>query len=120
MVVRSPFARAFHAALLLLLLSTAASAQSVISGQVRDTSGAVLPGVGVDASSPVLIEKLRSVVTDDQGRYSIVDLRPGTYKIVFSLSGFATFVRDNVELPANFNATVNADLSIGALEETVT
>src|SRR5689334_18174982 len=98
MVVRSARVHAFHAALLLLLLSTVASAQSVISGQVRDTSGAVLPGVAVEASSPVLIEKVRSVVTDDQGRYAIVDLRPGTYKVVFSLTGFATFERNGLEL----------------------
>src|SRR4051812_28695142 len=120
MVVRSTCAHAFHAALLLLVLSTVASAQSVISGQVRDTSGAVLPGVAVEASSPVLIEKVRSVVTDDQGRYSIVDLRPGTYKVVFSLTGFATFERNGLELPANFDATINVEMKVGALEETVT
>jgi hypothetical protein len=113
-------ARLLPAMLLVLVFSTMASAQSVISGLVRDTSGGVLPGVSVEASSPVLIEKVRSVVTDDQGRYSIVDLRPGIYKVVFTLPGFSTLQRDGVELPANFNASVNVELSVGALEETVT
>ena len=103
-----------------LSVSTAASAQSVISGLVRDTSGAVLPGVSVEASSPVLIEKARSVVTDVQGRYSIIDLRPGVYRVVFTLTGFSTLQRDGIELPANFNASVNVEMSVGALEETVT
>src|SRR5205823_13103807 len=97
-----------------------ASAQSAISGLVTDTSGAVLPGVTVEASSPVLIEKVRSVVTDSQGRYSVVDLRPGAYKVTFTLPGFSSFVRDHIELPANFNATVNAELAVGSVEETIT
>ena len=81
-----------------LALPSLAGAQSAFSGVVRDTSGAVLPGVTVEASSPVLIEKSRSVVTDGEGRYTIVDLRPGTYKLTFTLTGFATLVRDAVEL----------------------
>src|SRR5213593_3780226 len=85
----------------LLWWPSIAAAQSQISGQVKDESGAVLPGVNVEAASPVLIEKVRSAVTDDQGRYTIVDLRPGTYKMTFSLTGFTTFVRDGVELPSN-------------------
>ena len=109
-----------RAVLTLLVFSSAAHAQSAISGLVRDTSGGVLPGVSVEASSPVLIEKVRSVVTDDQGRYTIVNLRPGVYKVAFSLSGFATFAREAVELPSNFTATINADMKVGSLEETVT
>ena len=105
---------------LLLLAPAVASAQSAISGIVRDTSGAVLPGVTVEASSPVLIEKIRTVVTDGEGRYSIVDLRPGTYTVVFTLTGFNTFRREGIELPANFTMTINADLRVGALEESVT
>jgi uncharacterized protein (DUF2141 family) len=68
-----------------LLVPSAATAQqtSAIAGIVRDTSGAVLPGVTVEAASPALIEKVRTVVTDDQGRYNIVDLRPGTYAVTF-------------------------------------
>jgi hypothetical protein len=80
----------------------------------------VLPGVTVEATSPVLIEKVRSNVTDEQGRYRIVDLRPGTYRLTFALTGFATVVRDGVELPGNFTATINVDLKVGALEETLT
>src|SRR5262245_5205550 len=85
-------------------------AQSQFNGQARDESGAVLPAVTVEAASPVLIEKVKSAVTDDQGRYTIVDLRPGTYKLTFTLAGFASVVRDGVELPANFAATINADM----------
>src|SRR6266571_7925174 len=85
------------------VVASAARAQqtSAIAGVVRDTSGAVLPGVTVEAASPVLIEKVRTVVTDDQGRYNIVDLRPGVYRVSFTLGGFATFVRDGIELPSN-------------------
>src|SRR5437773_11090068 len=99
-----------------VFLPVVATAQSTISGSVRDTSGGVLPGVSVEASSDVLIERTRSVVTDEQGRYSIVDLRPGTYKVVFTLQGFSRLQRDGIELPANFNASVNVELSVGALE----
>src|SRR5687768_10976207 len=91
----------------LLLAPTVALAQSVIAGQVRDNTGAVLPGVAVEASSPVLIEKSRAVVTDGEGRYSIVNLRPGVYQVSFALAGFTTVVRSDLELPADFTATVN-------------
>jgi hypothetical protein len=103
-----------------LLLPITARAQSQFTGQVRDESGAVLPGVLVEASSPALIEKSKSAVTDDQGRYTIVDLRPGVYRVAFTLTGFSTIVREGVELPSNFVATINADLKVGSLEETVT
>src|SRR5215510_3897198 len=102
------------------LLPTFAWAQSSITGVVRDTSGAVLPGVTVEASSPALIERVRSTVTDDQGRYRIVDLRPGTYTVTFALTGFTTSKREGLDLRAEFTATVNADLAVGTLEETVT
>src|SRR5512143_3965661 len=82
----------------LILFPLAASAQSAFTGLVRDESGGVLPGVTVEAASPVLIEKVRTGVTDETGRYRIVDLRPGTYTLTFSLTGFATVVRDKVEL----------------------
>ena len=108
------------ATLLFMLAPAIASAQSAISGIVRDTSGAVMPGVSVEASSDVLIEKVRGVVTDGEGRYSIVDLRPGTYNVVFTLQGFNAFRREGIELPANFTATINAELRVGALEESVT
>ena len=103
-----------------LLLPAFAWAQSSITGVVRDGSGAVLPGVTVEAASPALIEKVRSTVTDDQGRYRIVDLRPGTYTVTFALTGFSTSKREELELRAEFTATVNADLAVGALEETIT
>jgi hypothetical protein len=101
-------------------LPTSAFAQSAIAGVVKDTSGAVLPGVTVEASSPVLIEKSRSATTDSEGRYQIIDLRPGIYTVTFSLEGFNAFKRDGIDLPSNFTAPVNADLTVGSLQETVT
>lgn len=97
-----------------------ATAQSAIAGVVRDQSGLGLPGVGVEVSSPVLIEGTRSGVTDDHGQYRIVDLRPGTYRVIFTLAGFNTFTREGLELPAAFTATINAEMTIGALEENIT
>jgi len=106
--------------LVMLALPTAAFAQAAITGVVRDASGAVLPGVTVEAASPVLIEKIRSVFSDSTGQYRIVDLRPGTYTLTFTLPGFTTVKRDGIELTGDFVASVNADLRIGSLEETVT
>src|SRR5499427_4809053 len=100
-----------------------AAAQGVlasITGVVKDTSGAVLPGVTVEAASSVLIEKTRSAVTDGSGQYRIVDLRAGTYSVTFTLTGFATVKREGIELSGSFVATVNADMKVGALEETIT
>ena len=94
----------------LLLLPGAASAQSSITGVVRDTSGAVLPGVTVEASGLALIEGSRTAVTDNQGAYRVVDLRPGVYTVSFTLSGFSTLRREGLDLPAEFTATVNGDL----------
>ena len=104
----------------LLLLPSAAYAQAAITGVVKDTSGAVLPGTTVEAASPVLIEKVRSVVSDGTGQYRIVDLRSGTYTVTFSLPGFSTVKREGIELSGSFVATVNGDLKVGALEETIT
>jgi hypothetical protein len=105
---------------LLVLVPAAAFAQASITGVVRDTSGAVMPGVTVEASSPVLIEKSREAVTDSSGLYRIVDLRPGTYTITFGLTGFTTVKREGVELTGTFVATINADLKVGAIAETIT
>src|SRR5687767_4257184 len=104
----------------LLLLSTPAFAQPAVAGIVRDSSGAILPGVNVEAASPALIEKSRSVVTDGTGQYRIVDLKPGTYAVTFTLSGFSTVRREGIELTGAGVTTINADLRVGALEETVT
>ena len=91
-----------------------------IAGVVRDTSGGVLPGVTVEAASPALIEKVRTAVTDAEGRYNIIDLRPGTYSVTYTLAGFNVFKRDGILLNAGFTATVNVDMQVGALEETIT
>jgi carboxypeptidase family protein len=103
-----------------LLMPAMAWAQSSITGTVRDESGAVLPGVTVEAASPALIEGARVAVTDSQGLYRIVDLRPGVYSVTFTLTGFRTLKRDGLELPAEFTATVNSELAVGSLEETIT
>jgi hypothetical protein len=103
----------------LALWPAAARAQSAIAGVARDSSGAVLPGVTVEVASDALIEKVRAVTTDGQGQYKIVDLRPGVYSVTFSLPGFSTFKRDAVELPTNFTATINGEMKVGALEETI-
>lgn len=105
----------------LLLAPAIARAQSSgIAGVVRDSSGGVLPGVTVEATSPALIEKSRSAITDSQGRYNIVDLRTGVYTVTFTLPGFSTVRREQIELATAFTATVNADLRVGSLEETIT
>lgn len=109
-------------AVVMLLLPGRSTAQqaSGIAGTVRDTSGGVLPGVTVEAASPALIEKVRTAVTDSDGRYNIVDLRPGAYSVTFTLTGFNTLKRDGVTITAGFTASVNADMQVGALEETIT
>src|SRR5262245_60995545 len=88
------------------LLPSPAHAQGSITGVVRDTSGAVLPGVTVEAASPALIEKVRSVVTDGTGQYRIENLRPGTYTVTFALTGFSTLKRDGVEMSGSFAAVI--------------
>jgi hypothetical protein len=104
----------------LVLLPAAAFAQSSITGTVKDASGAILPGVTVEAASPVLIEKVKTAVTDSTGTYRIVDLRPGTYTVTFTLTGFSPVKREGYVLAADFVATLNADLKVGGLEETIT
>lgn len=104
----------------LVMCPTAAWAQSAIAGSVSDATGSVLPGVTVEASSPALIEKTRTVFTDGSGLYTVVDLRPGVYQVTFKLAGFNTVVRNGVDLPSSFTATVNASLTVGSIEESVT
>jgi hypothetical protein len=108
------------AILVCVLLPSLASAQASIQGVVKDTSGAVLPGVTVEAASPVLIEKVRTVVTDGNGRYNLVDLRPGAYAVTFTLAGFNTIKRDGITLSGSGAAVVDVELRVGALEETIT
>lgn len=118
--MRTFFSRSSLVLLALLLCPVSVFAQAAITGVVRDASGAAMSGVTVDAASPVLIEKVRSAVTDDTGQYRIVDLRPGTYSVTFWQPGFSTVLRDGIELSGTFVATVNADLKVGAIEETIT
>jgi hypothetical protein len=93
---------------------------TAIAGSVRDTSGGVLPGVTIEASSPALIERSRTVVSDANGLYRIIDLRPGTYIVTFTLAGFNTARREGIELVAGFTAPLNMVMTVGALEETIT
>lgn len=95
------------------------AAQSVVTGVVRDSTGAVLPGVTVEAASDALIERVRTATTDDAGQYRIENLRPGTYVVTFSLIGFTTVKREGLQLPASFTATANAEMQVGDLQETV-
>jgi hypothetical protein len=106
--------------LVVLLLPATAFAQASLTGTVRDGSGAVLPGVTVEASSPALIEKARSAVTDGSGQYRIVDLAPGTYSLTFSLAGFSTVKRDNIQLTGTQVATIPIEMRVGGIEETIT
>jgi carboxypeptidase family protein len=105
---------------LLVVGPSTAFAQASITGIVKDTSGGVLPGVTVEASSPVLIERVRTAVADSAGTYRIINLGPGTYTLTFTLPGFGTVKREGIELTGNFVATVNGELKVGTLEETVT
>jgi hypothetical protein len=97
------------AAAILAALPGLARAQAAITGTVKDTSGAVLPGVAVEATSPALIEKVRSAVTDGTGQYRIVDLRPGNYSVTFSLQGFSSVKRDGIELTGTFTASIRGE-----------
>jgi hypothetical protein len=106
--------------LLTIVLPTISAAQSTLAGVVKDSSGAVLPGVTVEASSPALIEKTRTATSDGTGQYQIVDLRPGTYSITFSLSGFQTVSREGVEVSGAGVITINADMGVGGLTERLT
>jgi len=102
------------------LAPIAAYAQASITGVVKDTSGAVLPGVTVEVASPALIEKTRSSVTDGSGLYQIISLPPGAYTVTFTLTGFNTVKREGIELTGSFIATINADMKVGAISETIT
>src|SRR5687768_11543205 len=113
-------ARTGAAVLCLVLLPAMAFAQASIAGIVRDTSGAVLPGVTVEAASPALLEKVRTAVTDGNGQYRIEALRPGPYTVTFTLTGFNVVKREGIQLSGSFTASVDADMRVGTLEETIT
>ena len=112
--------RVFAGIVCVALLPVAAYAQASITGTVKDASGAVLPGVTVEAASPALIEKVKTAATNEAGQYRIENLRPGVYTVTFTLSGFATVKREAIELSGTFVATVNAEMRVGTVEETVT
>src|SRR5687767_14927988 len=113
-------ARAIAAAAWVLLLPSMSWAQASVAGVVRDSSGGVLPGVTVEASSPALIEKVRTAVTDSNGQYRITNLPPGTYTVRFSLAGFSSNIQEALMLTTGFTATISPELRVGALQETVT
>src|SRR5215218_925095 len=100
-----------------LLAPASVFAQATLTGTVRDASGGVLPGVTVEAASPALIEKTREAVTDGSGQYRIIDLRPGTYTLTFTLPGFITVKRDAIELSGSQTITIVVDMKVGGLEE---
>ena len=104
----------------LLIVPAAVYAQASIAGTVKDTSGAVLPGVTVEAASPVLIEKTRSVVSDGSGQFKIVDLRPGPYTVTFTLTGFNIVKREGIELTGSFTASFAIEMKVGTVQETIT
>jgi len=108
------------ASVVIMMSAAPALPQSgAITGVVKDASGAVLPGVTVEASSPILIEKVRAAVTDGDGQYRMLSMPAGTYAVRFVLPGFAAVSR-TVELPSGFTATIDADLRVGSVEETIT
>jgi hypothetical protein len=104
----------------LVAFPSLAHAQATLSGTVRDTSGAVLPGVTVEAASPALIERVRTATSDGSGQYRITELPPGTYALTFSLSGFGSVRRDAVTVSGSGVIPINVELRVGALAETIT
>src|SRR4051812_21859222 len=104
----------------LALGQSAAFAQATIAGVVRDASGAVLPGVTVEAASPALIEKVRNAVSDGTGRYRIEDLRPGEYTVTFTLAGFASVRREALQVSGSAVIAVDAEMRVGGVQETIT
>ena len=108
------------AAIALVVITPALAAAQSITGLVRDTSGAVLPGVTVEASSPALIEKVRTAVSDSAGQYRIENLTPGRYTVTYTLPGFVTVAREGMDVMSGVTITLNADMRVGGLQETIT
>src|SRR5262245_65367368 len=102
------------------LLSAATARAQTIAGVVKDDSGAVMPGVTVEVSSPALIEKTRTAFTDGSGQYKVVSLSPGVYTVTFTLPGFSTVKREGIELSTDFTANVSVELKVGSLEAHIT
>ena len=109
----------WQTALVVALMPSLGYAQATLAGVVKDSSGAVLPGVTVEATSPALIEKTRSTITDGTGQYQIVDLRPGVYALKFSLQGFTTVQREGVQVSGSGAIAINADMRVSAVQETI-
>ena len=103
-----------------VFLPAVAYAQASVAGTVKDPSGAVLPGVTVEAASAALIEKVRTAVSDGTGQFRIEDLRPGTYTVTFTLTGFSTVKREGIELTGSFTASLNVEMKVGSVAETIT
>src|SRR5713226_2733702 len=114
------FKRSMLVAIVAALVTATAGQAQTIAGTVRDATGAVMPGVTVEAASPALIEKVRSAASDGAGQYRIVNLSPGIYTVTFALAGFTSVKREGIELTDNFTATINAEMRLGTLEETIT
>ena len=110
----------FALVLAVLLLTPSVTSAQAIGGTVTDPSGSVLPGVTVEVKSPALIEQVRTAFTNGAGQYQIIELRPGTYSVTFTLPGFGTLVREGIELTSGFTATVDVQLRVGTVQETVT
>src|SRR5262249_51355139 len=108
------------AGLLTLPVPSSGQALGTVAGVIKDSSGAILPGVTVEVASPVLIEKVREAVSDGTGQYRIINLPPGTYSVTFTLTGFSTIKREGVDVTAGFTASVNAELKVGTVAETIT
>jgi len=120
----APVDKVLVALSIIALLPLAGAAQGMsaasVSGVVTDSSGGIVPGVAVEVSSPMLIEKVRATTTNERGEYRVVELRPGTYTVTFTRQGFASFRREGIELTSNFNATVHAELRVGGPEQSIT
>jgi len=114
------FVRMAALALAVAAIGEGTAFAQAIAGVVRDASGGVMPGVTVEASSPALIEKTRTAVTDGEGQYKIISLSPGTYSVTFTLTGFNTVKREGIEITNDFTAGVNAEMKVGSIEETIT
>src|SRR5260370_19737199 len=119
-MTKAKFASYIFACLVVLLLTPSfAQAQSAIEGVVKDSSGAVMPNVTIEASSPALIERSKIATTNGQGRYTVLDLRPGTYSVTFRAEGFKTQRRDNIDVPANVTIPLYVEMAIGAVGDIV-